>query len=244
MKGVQEEWERQLPMFRAIAAQGMDAFMKAIPDIDAAFTLRDRYVRGIDEGTPGGVHTAGSGILMSEQDAVHAMQQAHVTGVTSHAGCGAAALYAKEKGLEGVDTDAYGIAWAEKFAERLGVPYIGHISAQDMARPAAFHNARVVYYDATGTFDPSRVAALPPGFVISRKYLTPTHATAEAGVAVRIATGDHGFGARITPEQPCYLVPVSDPAHPAEVLAQELQPIVAAHAGRVRISGFMLQSTS
>jgi hypothetical protein len=235
------EWKKQAVMFKPIEKVGMGEYVKMIQGMEEAFKLTDHCVHCIDDGTPGGIHAAGSGILMEESKAVEAMKKAKADGVWSHAGCGAAALYAKREGLDTTNPDEYGVVWAKHLAEQLGVPYRGHIKTEDMTRPSDMHNARVAYYDGTGKFDPSRVPDLPPGFVISRRYLEPAYAAEEANVSVSIATGDHGYGELITSEEPFYIIPVGDPDDPnfsVEKLSVELDELVKKSGGRVKVMGF------
>jgi len=236
-----EEWAKQKPLFEAIQKLGIQRFAEALPDIEDAFELKDHCIRCMDEGTPGGIHLAGSGILMAEADAIKALHDAHADGVYSHDGCGAAALYAKKMGLDASRADEYGVIWAKHLAEVCGVPYKGHIEQKEMKRPADFHLARVAYYDGTGSFDPSRAADLPPGFVISRRFLQGEAALSEADIAASIATGHHGYGDLITADEPFYIIPVGDSEDPnfsVETLSAELERIAASSGGRVRITGF------
>lgn len=237
----QEAWKKQKHLFEAMRDQGVQAYMESLPEIERAFQLEDRCVRCIDEGTPGGVHAAGSCILMDEAAALRFLKESDADGVTSHEGCGAAALYAKAHGMDVATSDDIGKKWAQEIAEKAGLPYKGHIAASEMSRPADLHHARVAYYDGTGSFDPSRVPGLPPGFVFSRRYATAEQGKKEMNVSVGIATGGHGYGALITSEDPFYLIPVGssdDPAFSVDALSAELEEIAQTSGGRVRISGF------
>jgi hypothetical protein len=175
---------------------------------------------------------------MSMDEAVAFVNRANPDAITSHEGCGAAAMAAKEKGL---DPAEYAVAWAKELAEKTGKPYAGHISAAEMARPAAFHNARVTYYDGTGTFNASQHPELPAGFHVSRRYDKAEYAKTEAAVSFSIATGAHGFGDLITDESPMYLVAVGeegDGEFSTAALTKELEA-VAAHVGsRAKVIGF------
>jgi hypothetical protein len=118
---------------------------------------------------------------------------------------------------------------------------MGHIGSEAMARPAELHIARVAYLDGTGRFDPSQVQQLPPGFVISRKYMEAPYAKQEADIAVSIALGAHGFGDRINEDAPFYLVAVGDGRPDGlsrEELEREVQDIVQRSGGRVVSTGF------
>ena len=236
----EQYWRLLEPTFRQIQEIGLAKYFASV-DLAKAFALKDRDLRCMDEGTVGGVHLAGAGIL-NQSAAAEFIKEAGVEGIYSHAGCGAAALYAKQQGLELTEADEYGIAWAKELSERAGVPYRGHTEANEMARPPEFHIARVAYYDGTGQFDPSPVDDLPPGFVISRRYLEPAYAKQEAEIAVAIALGEHGFGEKFTPEAPFYLVAIGD-GRPggvsADVLQKEANEIAQRHKGTVITGGFI-----
>lgn len=233
-------WQEQQEVFTRLQEMGGEQFFSSIENLPTAFELKDLSLRCMDEGTPGGIHMAGSGIL-SKESAVDLVKQAGVNGIFSHAGCGAAALYAKEAGLDVNQSDDYGVHWAKELAEKIGVPYQGHISSENMVRPPDFHIARVAYYDGTGQFDPSLSVGLPPGFVISRRFLTGDYAQKEAEIAAAIALGNHGFGSKITNETPFYLVAVGDNRQNGlskEALEAELSAITQASNGRVITTGF------
>jgi hypothetical protein len=216
----------------------MAEYVKSIPDFEKAFQLRDRWLRCIDEGCPGGVHLAGSGILLGEE-AVKIARAAGVTAVTSHEECGAALLAAKRAGV--ADAETYAKDFSSRLAKRLGLFY-DHLPISGMARPVGLHVARAVYYDGTGHFDPSRCGALPPGFVISRRYLTPVAARRECEIAVNIALGPHGFGERFSPTHPLLLVGIADPAAPwlpVGALRSELAAIARDFSGRVTVDSWV-----
>lgn len=233
-------WHEQEPLFQEVRKLGWQKYLTSL-NLPRGFELKDRKLRCIDEGTPGGLHLAGSGILVSKSEAVDFVKQAGVTGIYSHAGCGAAALYAKNKGLDVDRADDYGAAWAQELAQITGLPYEGHIALNDLARPAEFHIARVIYYDASGSFDPSLVEGLPPGFVISRKYLSPAYAQQEVDIAAGIVLGEHGFKELVSSHNPIYVVMIGDNRSGLnlEALSQELMSVTKRYQGVVEVSGFL-----
>ncbi len=219
----------------------MEQFAKTVPGIRKGFLFEDRTVNCIDEGTPGGLNLAGSGILLEPETAVKYARAAQADGVCSHEECGAAKLYAKKMGLDPSKSDKCGIQWAKKLAKMLGVPYRGHISIRQMKRPSGLHVARVTYYDGTGRFCPENVKGLPPGFVISRKFIEADYAAEETGISISIATGDHGFGHKITKKDPFIIVVVGDPHNPnfsVKKLEKEAVAIAKKHGGKVVVDGF------
>jgi hypothetical protein len=190
------------------------------------FAPKDTYVRCVDEGCPGGIHMAGSGVLNPNWEAD---LKGKVSGVYSHEGCGAVGLYIQAQKIKTDDPNAVADAEAKKVAEKLGVPYLGRIKAADMARPPAVHTARAIYYDGTGKLDASQLAGMPQGFHITRKILSdPAYAKAELDVCIGIAMGDHGFGELFTGKTPLYVVPVSglDPdSIPLSTLVAEIKEV-------------------
>lgn len=212
-QSVQEKekyWQEQSVKVEEILKLGAERYFHSLPNSERAFQLSDRNVRCIDEGLQGGINLAGSGILLDEENAEEILRKADVDGVWSHEGCGAAELYAAENNLDPEKSDEYGIEWAKKIAGKLNVPYKGHVTLEQMHRPAGFHIARVAYYDGTGQFDPLKISELPAGFVISRKYLDPEYARKETEIAFSIANGNHGFGGKITKEEPFLIIPIGD----------------------------------
>ena len=235
-------WMRQEKDIQAILEKGAESFMFEIPNLEVAFEGGEQTLCCMDEGTPiGDMRSAGSGILTEGEQRtafVKALKAAGVKEVTSHAGCGAAALYRKRHGLDEMSVDEVAMDQAKRMAAELGVPYKGHI--MDLQRPAEFHHARIVYVDATGRFNPARLKELPPGFVVSRRYMTPEQALEEVRIAMSIAFGDHGFGDKFFPREPLLIVPIADATEPdfdMDVLLRELAQV---SDQRVKIDGFRM----
>lgn len=238
-KETEQYWEEQSPLFRVVYQEGMEQYARERGGLKDAFALSDRCIRCIDEGTPGGVHLAGSGILLGKERAVKTLIEAGAEGVYSHAGCGAAKLFASRNNLDTEMADEYGETWARELAVSLDVPYKGHIAKSQLRRPPELHTARIVYYDGTGELGDAERAGLPRGFVISRRYTDAEYASEEARIAVSIAFGDHGFGEKFTKEEPLIIVPVGDPLHPdffLERLKDELKGLD--DDDRVIVDGF------
>ncbi len=239
---VRKYWEEQNPLFDELYRHGAARYAERLADAGSAFVLFDRCVRCIDEGTPGGIHLAGSGILLKEEEAMGALERAEAGGIFSHEGCGAAKLFARRNNLDEARADEYGREWAEKLARSFGVPYKGHIALHELERPADMHIARVVYYDGTGTLGNPERAGLPKGFVISRRYTDARYAAEEAAVAVSIALGEHGFGERITADTPLVIIPVADAHNPdfsLPRLKEEIRNIEEGRGKRVVVDGFV-----
>ena len=235
-------WQEGEQTIREILRVGMNRYTEGLKTLSEAFKLKDHSLRCMDEGTPGGVHCAGSGILLELDEVKDGFAEAHIDGIYSHAGCGAAVFYAKQQGLDAGFADEYGKEWAKSLAGNLGLPYKGHIEAEALARPSNLHIARAVYYDGTGTFDPSVCPDLPKGFVVSRKYMTPEYARKEAEIAIGIAVGNHGFGHKFSGDEPFLLIAVgrkgnNEPS--LEKLKEELESVAGNYAGKVRVEGFL-----
>jgi hypothetical protein len=232
MQDTGHHWEAQASVWgRISAAGGFSSYAAALDGASAAFTPTDRSVRCIDERVPGGINIAGSGILLEENTLLARLRDAHADGVFSHAECGAAKLYANKAGLDPTRADEYGKEFATRIAAKLGVPYRGHLDVS----PSGLHIARAAYYDGTGSFDPTRHAGLPPGFVVSRRYHDVGYALDEIRVALSIAFGDHGFGDRFSGAEPFHLVAIGRTPDETEQLISEIAPLAS---DTVRIDGF------
>jgi len=215
----------------AILERGMQVY---VADVDVASAVaRDRWIRCIDEGTPGGLHLAGSGILLGEnwegslEQAAEVVREMDASGVSWHRGCGAVANFVKAHNEVKDDVDEV----AERFARELAVKVTLPCREQMLMRPEGIHIARAAYYDGAGQFDPSRVEGLPSGFVISRRYLGKTYALKEAEMAVGIALGHHGFGELFTSKQPFLLVAVGGDSG----LERELTEVAKPYGRRVTV---------
>lgn len=62
-------WKDSEQMMGLVKKQGISSYIGQLRDLHSAFHLADRTVRCIDEGTPGGIHLAGSGILADYKEA-------------------------------------------------------------------------------------------------------------------------------------------------------------------------------
>lgn len=207
-----EEWQKQAEVMREIFAYGMQQYANKFENFLSAFESKNQTLCCIDEGVPfGNIRSAGSGVLAEgdhRTEFLRNLKNAGVTDVKSHAGCGAAALYKEKLGITDKTVDEVAVEIATAIAKELEVPYSGHV--EDLARPKEFHNARVVYFDGTGTFNPSGLELIPQGFVVSRRYMTPEHAFSEANIAVSIAFGSHGYGEKFTQDEPLLLVVIGE----------------------------------
>ncbi len=211
-------------VIKRILQEGMDKYLKSLPESEKAFEEGEHKLCCIDEGTPmGDFRSAGSGILTEGEDRkafIEALKKSGVESVTSHEGCGAAALYKEQKGITDKTVSEVAIEGAKKLAEELGVPYSGHI--EELTRPMGHHTARVVYVDGTGHFNPSKVDGIPQGFVISRKLMTPEQSALEVSIALQIAFGDHGLGNKINQSEPLMVIVIGN-SEDSEFSAQGLQ---------------------
>lgn len=229
--GVQRLFAEGANVIAVILERGMEEY---IADVDVALAVaRDRWIRCIDEGTPGGLHLAGSGILLGEdweeslERAAEVVREMDADGISWHRGCGAVAHYVKSHNEVKDDVDEV----AERFARELAVKVALPCREQMLMRPGGLHIARAVYYDGAGQFDPSRVEGLPSGFVISRRYLSKAYALKEAEMAVGIALGHHGFSELFTREQPLLLVAVGGDGG----LERELTEVAKPYGRRVTV---------
>ena len=232
------EWERKGQLLARFYEAGQDV---APPTNFAdAFRPTDRILRCIDERTKGGLPLAGSGILLGRKEAFRIAREMQVEAVASHEGCGAAKMAVER--FNGVTPDSvverHAKEWSIMLAKELGVPYVGHLAVAPN-----FHNARMAYYDASGSFDWSRVKDLPAGFRISRKYLPPDYAKTEIGLAVSIARGIHGYGSIIPfrdEKNSEFILTAIGSEEELTHMVEELKPVAAKYYGSVIIKTFQI----
>ena len=236
-----EIFEGQQELMKEIYKTGFEKHAESILNLADAFDLErhkpaeenHKCICCMDERTPFGIHSAGSGILLSDKDFEKYFKESGADSISSHQGCGAAKIYAKKMGLEG-DSDIIGKEWAEKKAQEMGVPHL-HLTVE---KP--FHFARVCYYDATGKFNYEGIQGLPEGFVVGRKFMSKEASLAEAGVAKNIIFGDHGFGEELlTKETPFLFVAIANTKSEMETLKNELEELTKSFGENTAIDGFI-----
>ena len=211
------------------------------------FARTDTRVGCMDEGCVDcGFRIAGSGILIKEEDRPafeDNCRKMGATEVTHHEGCGAAGVYAKKIKSE-KDPAQLAKEFSAHVAADIGVAD-SYVPAEEMSRPKEFHSTRFAYYDGTGRLNlQAAEGKLPNGFVLTRGlYPKAEYAIAEAELAFNIAAGDHGFGERITNDEPFTIIVIGnkeDPQFSQEALAAELEPLAA--NGKIKIIGFAASS--
>jgi hypothetical protein len=233
-------WRDSALVREAVERAGMQSYVHMLSNLSDAFRLRDRAIRCIDGRTPGGVHLAGSGILIGAQAAQEFATAARADAVTYHEDCGAARLWAEQNGVALNEADWYAKEFAEELAKALGVP----CRQEPLSGDPGFHRETVVYYDGTGCFDFSQASGLPRGFVVSRRYHAggPSVPLAEARLAVEIALGELGLRDCFTPASPLRLVPIADKVDPSfslERLTEELGSLGPPDPTRVLVDGLV-----
>jgi len=237
-----EVFESQQEIMKKISEIGFADYVEKLPNLSDAFDLENhkpsenfhRCICCMDERTPYGVHSAGSGILLSDKDFDAYFLKSGSDSISSHDGCGAAKIYAKKMGLDVNDSDRIAREWAEKKAKEKGVPHI-HLAVE---KP--FHYARVCYYDGTGRFNYEGVEGLPEGFVVGRKYMSKESSLNECEVAKNIVFGSHGFGEELlNQENPFLFIAVSETKEKLEELKKELAELVGQFSAEVAVDGFV-----
>ncbi len=241
-------------------------FEREFPDIKRAFRSPQKCVVCMDEGT---AHKdingeakfciGGSGILFTADNEADRLEKVAklmieqgVTNITSHGGCGAAGI-AYKRDFPDANThenlafkiEEYAKMWSDKLADKIkemGHPAERtHILAGDMERPVDFHNARVVYYDAIGGFNPNVEIGLPMGFVIERAYLPDEYANEELRIAVNIAFGSHGFGELFSSAFPFVIIIFAKDEKDLEKIINEVSAVLSENEnfkmGKIKIDG-------
>lgn len=140
---------------------------------------------------------AGSGILLGQQRAVQLWQQAGITTVTAHEGCGAAKLYCEQQKVQTDNSSQYVADILKEWAEKAGKQFT---YIPTLNRPN-FHDARIVSIVSMPDFRPHDVNVLPKTFVVSA-MATPAEVAADAILSAQIALGEHGLHSLFTPDSP------------------------------------------
>ena len=260
-------WEAGKQDMNDLVTQGSEAyFKKEFPDLKHAFSENTTCVCCMDEGVAhkdmeegDKLALAGSGILYpadTEDERLDAvaklMIERGVKTITSHGGCGAAGL-AMKRDFPGTNpapqqVNEYARDWAKKLTNRIQLAQHEaehvHIDESEMERPAEFHNARVVYFDAVGGFNPNKEKGLPMGFVIERKFVPAGYAGAELKVAASIAFGHHGLAERFTKEDPFVIVVIANSADDLDRLKKEADETLKDDenfkAGKIKVDGLII----
>jgi hypothetical protein len=239
-ENLKKAFEEQQAIMQKIVEMGFAQYVKALPGLVDAFDLgkhkAGNFVKCVccmDERTPLGIHCAGSGILLSDEDFEKYFDWAKPDAISSHDGCGAGKLYAKKIGFKG-DSDLLAKEWAEKKAKEKGITHI-HLGVE---KP--FHFARVCYYDGTGKFNYQGVEGLPAGFVVDRKCMTKEASLAECAVAKTIIFGDHGFGNLLNENNPFIFVAVAESEQQLTELKAELSEMAKDYGKEVLVDGFFV----
>ncbi|MFA7654297.1 MAG: hypothetical protein WCX97_04685 [Candidatus Magasanikbacteria bacterium] len=263
----QAAWEAGNLSMRDLNNQGAQIyFSKEFPDLKHAFSNHTTCVVCMDEGTAhkdmeegDKLALAGSGMLFpaSNEDerldkVADLMIACGVKTITSHGGCGAAGIAYKRDfptaSPTADDIENYAINWAKNLTERINnkqqpAEHV-HIAGSEMERPMEFHNARVVYFDAVGGFNPSKEKGLPMGFVIERKFIPVEYALAELKVAVNIAFGHHGLGELFDKDNPFIIIVLASNEENLENLRKEVKDALQNDenfkAGKVKIDGMVI----
>jgi hypothetical protein len=212
-----EESQRNVIIEALRNGQELSEIMKKISNLDKAFSRPLDTLVCSDERVPAGdgikMGIAGQLILASEEESNNfvASYKGKIKTVTSHDGCGAAAVKfqdLKNKGdnvPDGVNNaDELGIMHSRHLAEMLGAEY-RHIPAAEMT--GKVHNARAICVDGTGKFNPAVLKDMPAHFVCSGAGLglSKEYNQAEIKILAGIATGSHGFGEKFNNENPLYI---------------------------------------
>ena len=201
-----EVFEEQQEIMRKIKEFGFAKYVETMQNLPDAFDV-EKHKPGedvhnciccMDERTPFGLHSAGSGILLSKEEFDIYFEKSGAKAISSHTGCGAAKIFAEKMGLMG-DPDTIAREWAQQKATEKGVPHV-HLEVE---KP--FHYARVCYYDGTGKFNYAGIKGLPAGFVVGRRFMSKEASLAEGGVAKSIIFGDHGLGEELLNEENPFL---------------------------------------
>lgn len=243
-----EAFEKQKQVMDKVYSMGFSEYVKEVPNFEDAFDLekhvpekvleKKKCVCCMDERTPYGIHAAGSGILLSDEEFEKYMVEENPDVISSHDGCGAGKIYCQLHGLPVEKSDEIAREWAQKKAEKHGKEHV-HLNFSDMTGSADFHHARACYIDTTGSFNYVREDnLLPAGFVVNKKGIGLKNALAENTVANNIMFGDHGLKDFFTPEKPFLAVIIAKTQEELDSLKEELAVSIGNNP-LIKIDGFV-----
>ena len=250
-KIMQEFWDKQTPVMQELY-KGVGAYMASKDQLQDAFREKGEIIR-----------IAGSGILLGASRAFEIFSSAEKEDffacciderlvetqggkiLTSHEGCGAAALAYEnlsqaEKATYANATE-YAKAWTKQLVEKLpGVNY-AHLSVEP-----ARHIARAVIYDGSGRYDASQMREIMPyTFVVSRKRpasMGAKEAKDDLALAIAIAFGSHGFGERFQKGSELLVIPVAERDSSdlwIGALTQEIRDVLLPYGDKIKVDGFV-----
>ncbi len=220
---IDRSWKEQIDILNKIKKAGNYQNYFDMLNYDfkkEAFRKPEKMIVGcIDEGCTHNSHQVegpilnlgGSGILYPVEETVEMLKDKNIEIISSHDGCGAAALAEK-------DPYTYTSKVVEKindYRKKNGMQLVKHIHipAENMTRDENFHEAVAVYYnfgddifDATRVVDENGNELLGKGFTIDRGHFNEENSLAELGISIDIAFGHHGYGDRFTKENPLTIV--------------------------------------
>jgi len=227
------EFRDRSELMNEIYRKGARRYMEGL-DLQDAFRHTWR-VSCMDEGTPNGdIRLPGSGILYDDKKMMKilgsAAEEALLEGkelvLTSHYGCGAGALKAQRLGRPATEGDYIASAIIKACAARLGLRH-SHIGKDSLKRPESHHISRIVYIDNVGHFSPATTEGMPPGFVLSRKYIDNRDLAAYTKIALDIAMDKgHGFGEFISDDEPIVVIPMARNGASASKMTDAIAPTV------------------
>lgn len=188
-----------------------------------------------------GMSVAGSGILMSEEAfATFMKNNPEIETITYHPDCGAAKVAFANRGgqeddlPEGVTTPAELAKWfSESMANKYNkkcecIPADGH------------HKGAGVFVDLTNKFNPDLVEGMPHTYV-SQSFTgkDENYVKNEISILTSIAFGDHGFGERITEENPFYIFICVKDETEKEGIISLAKEAVASYGSKVKVEAFV-----
>ncbi|MFA6534538.1 MAG: hypothetical protein WCT37_05235 [Patescibacteria group bacterium] len=273
-----ERWEDQNSAMEGLVVDGaaMTLDTENKPEAKEAILEGKESLCCIDEGTGhmemnGKLTLAGSGILYPPKNnwqerlekVADRCLMLGIREVTSHDGCGAAAKAFERDGGKAVlgemTADEYGQKWAKELqalmnkklnqAEAVSYRNISATGPDGMVRPAEFHDARTIWFDATGNFNPDKLGnKVPHGFLINdgnevklaEDEAEKNYPFEELELAIDIAF-NHGFNEKFTPAEPLVVVVLATSAEELEEIKSEVAKYLpATDVDRIKVDGAVL----
>lgn len=216
---VARAWEDESSLVREIRAQGGFRMIPSRHPKDAEELCKHSpdcvcCIDGRVAPRRNAVAVAGSGILIKDnkqarEALVDGLRTRKIREVYMHEDCGAVALYAKNKNIPLNEAKKEADEWAQELTSLLG----GEERPKTLPVSKLFHSETCVYLVVAEKFSLIGTnSCFPAGFQVNANVVSPHNALAQVQVALDIAFGAHGFGARFNRECPFTVVTVTSPA--------------------------------
>ena len=198
------------------------------PEKKREILKRKNYTLGcIDEGITGelaSIHLPGSGINMEKEELKKFLKENNIDSILTHEGCAAEKVFG-----DGSDR------WVKSLANGYDLIYISRLPIQFLNRPADKHDARIIYYDTTNTFNYDEGSGFSKGMTLSCKYLESDYVLNNLELALEVLFGKHGLEKELTETKPLILVKIVNKESKLIIPEKEIMYLLSLYKNRVKI---------